>query len=350
MISRVAESCFWLNRYLERVETLGAPARREPSPSSSTSTCRQAERWRPLVIVTGAGGGLPRSASATTAIDDARDRPGATSPGTADNPSSLFASLRAARENARTIRETMSLEMWETLNDLWIWINERDRRRRSTSSDRNAFYVQLRKQCLLFHGIATARCCTRSPFDFMRLGRAVERVGQTARILDVKHHSLGDQGQTSRRARPTPRSGSRSCAPARAFEPFFKRAANTLSGPAVLAFLLFERAFPRSVLHNLDQTRELLAQMRRTDPPGVRRRSWGLADRFRGELLQMCVQDVQHLGVHQLLTRIVDRTSAICTAIHEDYLDPPEEALRHLARVLEPAQRTAIATGSRSAA
>ena len=67
-------------------------------------------------------------------------------------------------------------------------------------------------------------------------------------------------------------------------------------------------------------------------------------------MLQMCVQDVQHIGVHPTLTRIVDRTSALCTAIHEDYLDPPEEVLRHLARVLEPTPRAAIATGPVTAA
>jgi uncharacterized alpha-E superfamily protein len=134
-----------------------------------------------------------------------------------------------------------------------------------------------------------------------------------------------------------------------AFDPFFQRPANTLSGPSVLSFLLFDRAFPHSVLHGLDQTRELLAQMRRTDPPGVRRRSWRLSDRFRGELLQMSSQDVQRIGVHTVLTSIVDRTAALCTAIREDYLDPPEDELRRLARVLEPKQRAAIATGSATA-
>jgi uncharacterized alpha-E superfamily protein len=165
----------------------------------------------------------------------------------------------------------------------------------------------------------------------------------------VKHHSLGDKPSDQETTADAAQwlAILRCC---RAFDPFFQRPANTLSGPSVLSFLLFDRAFPHSVLHGLDQTRELLAQMRRTDPPGVRRRSWGLADRFRGELLQMCVQDVQHIGVHPLLTRIVDTTSALCTAIHDDYLDPPEDALRRLARVIEPRQRVAIATGAVAAA
>jgi uncharacterized alpha-E superfamily protein len=50
----------------------------------------------------------------------------------------------------------------------------------------------------------------------------------------------------------------------------------------VLGFLLFDQAFPHSVLYGLDETRDLLAPMRRTDPPGIRRRSWSLLDRFRG--------------------------------------------------------------------
>ena len=318
MISRVADSCFWLTRHLERLDTL-ARLLDVNHAFQLDLDLPQAERWRPLVVVAG------QEADFRTRIGDGRIDDGETVQRylawDAENVSSLFASVRGARENARTIRECMSVETWEVVNDLWIWIRSRTAQTLYAKS-RSAFYAHLMRQCQLFHGISHSAMLHEEPFVFMKLGRAVERVGQTARILDVKHHSLGDKSSEQESTADAAQwlAILRSCC---AFDPFFQRPANTLSGPAVLSFLLFDRAFPHSVLHGLDQTRELL---------------------------QMCVQDVQRIGVHAALTRIVDRTTALCTAIHEDYLDPPEDALRRLARVLEPTQRVAIATGSATAA
>jgi uncharacterized alpha-E superfamily protein len=150
----------------------------------------------------------------------------------------------------------------------------------------------------------------------------------------VKHHALGD--------RPGERETTvdaaqwlailRSCS---AFEPFFKRSAHVLSGPTVASFLIFDRTFPRSVLHNLDRARGLMMRLRVEDPPGSTPRSWEVLERFRGELIQMDIEDVHHRGIHEVLTWIVDTTAALCGAIHDDYLDPPIGALRWRARRLQ---------------
>ena len=161
------------------------------------------------------------------------------------HPSSIYASLRWARENARTIREVMSVEMWETINDTWLWLTSRSARR-LYQRERDAFYDHLAKQCMLIHGVCYSTMLHEEPFVFMRLGRAVERVGQTARILDVKHHSLGDDRRDENAADAAQWLAIlRSCS---AVDTFFQRSANVLSGPAVADFLLFDRAFPRAVL------------------------------------------------------------------------------------------------------
>lgn len=336
MISRVADSCFWLTRHLERVDTL-ARLLDVYHAFQLDLDLPPRERWRPLVIVTGQDEDFcARIGEERTGDGEAVQRYLAWD---TDNVCSLLTSIRGARENARTIRECMSVETWEVVNDLWIWIRSRPAQT-LWAKNRSAFYTHLRQQCTLFHGLSHATMLHEEPFVFMKLGRAVERIGQTARILDVKHHSLGI---TASEHESTVDAAQwlailRSCC---AFDPFFKRPTNTLSGPAVLGFLLFDRAFPYSVAHGLDQTAELLGPLRRTDPPGIRRRSWSLLDRFRGELRQMTMQDVQDLGVHRVLTWIVDTTTALCSAIHDDYLDPPVDALRRLARVLEPTQRAA---------
>jgi len=334
VICRVAESCFWVARYIERVDTL-ARLLTVNNGFQLDVRASQAEVWRPIVIVAGQEEEFLASLGAS-AIDDGEavqeyltwDR---------EHPSSIYASLRWARENARTVREVMSVETWESINETWLWLTSRAARRLYLR-ERGAFYDRLSKECMLFHGVCYSTMLHEDPYVFMKLGRAVERVGQTARILDVKHHSLGDgPGEDD------PAETAQWLAVLRshcAVDAFFQRGASPLTGPAIAGFLLFDRAFPRAVLHNLDRARGLLSRLVRDDPPGLARPSWERLERLRGSLLQMDAAFVQELGLHRVLTRIVDDTASLCDAIHLDYLDPPVETLlrgaRHL-RAVRPA-------------
>ena len=336
MICRVAESCFWLTRYVERVATLARlldvnnAFQLDVRPSAS-------EVWRPILIVAGQEEHFLEQVGAA-AIEDGEavqeyltwDR---------NHPSSIYASLRWARENARTIREVMSVEMWETINDTWLWLASRSARR-GYARERDEFYDFLAKQCMLIHGVCYSTMLHEEPFLFMRLGRAVERVGQTARVLDVKHHSLGDD----RRDESTADAAQwlailRSCS---AVDAFFQRSAIVLSGPAVAEFLLFDRAFPRAVLHNLDNARDLLARLGEGDPPSLARAASQRLERLRGSLLQMSGPVVQELGLHKVLTTIVDDTAALCDAIHTDYLGPNAEDLLRAARRIRSVARETV--------
>jgi uncharacterized alpha-E superfamily protein len=341
MICRVAESCFWLTRYVERVATL-ARLLEVNNTFQLDVHLTQAEVWRPIVIAVGQEEQFLARFGAS-AIDDGEavqeyltwDR---------EHASSIYASLRWARENARTIRQVMSVEMWETVNDTWLWLTSRPARR-LYHRERDAFYGHLSKQCMLIHGVCYSTMLHEEPFVFMRLGRAVERVGHTARILDVKHHSLGDDTREENTADAAQWLAIlRSCS---ALDTFFQRSANVLSGPAVAEFLLFDRTFPRAVLHNLDTARDLLLRLAKSDPPDLRRPSRQRLDRLRGSLLQMSGPIVQELGVHKVCTQIVDDTAVLCEAIHADYLDPPAEALLRGARRMHSV--TAEAPAARSA-
>ena len=340
MICRVAESCFWLTRYVERVNTL-ARLLEVNNVFQLDARLTQSEVWRPILIAVGQEEHFLEHVGAA-AIDDGEavqeyltwDR---------NHPSSIHASLRWARENARTIREVMSVEMWETVNDTWLWLTHRSARR-LYQRERDAFYDHLSKQCMLIHGVCYSTMLHEEPFQFMRLGRAVERVGQTARILDVKHHSLGDDRRDENAADAAQWLAIlRSCS---AVDGFFQRSANVLSGPAVADFLLFDRSFPRAVLYNLDNARELLARLGESDPRSLVRSSWRRLDRLRGALLQMGGAVVQELGLHEVLTQVVDDTAALCDAIHADYLGPSAQDLLRSARRMrsvapEPVARSA---------
>jgi len=334
LISRVADSCFWIARYIERVDTL-ARLLDVNNTFQLDVPLPDAERWRPLVIVTGGEDDfLKRLGEASINDGEAVQEYLTWDP---DDPSSILASLRGARENARTVREVLSVEMWESINDAWLWLRGRSARR-LYNKERDAFYRHLSRQCMLFHGICYSTMLHEEPFVFMKLGRAVERVSQTARILDVKHHSLGDKRREDETAADAAQwlAILRSCS---AVDPFFKKAENVLAGPPVAGFLLFDRTFPHAVVHNLDRARGLMVRLLEGDPPGMRRASWDRLERFRGTLMQMTTADVQRQGIHDVLTWIVDEAAELCAAIHYDYLDPSVDQLLASARSLRTESR-----------
>lgn len=334
MISRVADGCFWLTRYLERLDTLARVLGVRHSAHIDAGL-RAELRWGPAIEITG-----------QTA--DFRSRVGERSSDEGEvvqhyltwdlgQPSSLASVLRAARENARTVREIMSSEAWEAINDLWLWFRGSECRR-LFRQNRSAFYEHISRSTVLFHGVAHASMLHDEAFAFMKLGRAVERADQTARILqshDDGVHGPEDAGVWV--------AVLRSCC---AFDPFF-RAGRPLTRSEVVRFLVFDHAFPRSVLNNLDEVRRLFYVLRREDPLGLPRRSRGALERLRGELLQMDITDVERRGVGSTLDWVLEANDALCVAIHDDYLNPPAGWLRHCVRVLEsvepdgPANRAA---------
>ncbi len=322
MISLVADSCFWLTRYLERVDTW-ARVLGVSSAFSLDAGLSGRERWRPLVIVNGQEEDFVERFGEEKLEDgevvqsylvwDAR------------NPYSLHSAWRAVRENGRTIREVMSVEMWETINEVWLWLNSRSAKR-LYERERDAFYEKLCSQCMLFHGVCHSTMLHEEPFTFMKLGRSVERIGQSARIMDLHHYSLRDEMVDE----DSPEEAAQLLAILRSFsayEPFFKRAGHVLSGPTVAEFILFDRTFPRSVLHNLDRVRLMLFHLRK-DSPQVTSRSWELLERFRGSLLQLDMDDVMKLGLHETLEWVVDQDARLCTALHGEYLSPSLDALK----------------------
>ena len=109
------------------------------------------------------------------------------------NSTSIVESVRWARENTRTAREIVSSEMWETVNSLWHWL-QTGPGRRLYRSDRDHFYQHIRQMGELFHGQADETMLNGEPLAFMRLGRYLERAGQTARLMDVHYHTFPEEG------------------------------------------------------------------------------------------------------------------------------------------------------------
>ena len=159
MISRVAEHCFWMSRYLERAENT-ARILDVNHTLLLDYTVPQEQRWRPLLIISGVYD-MPGEPEAE-AVQQYMTWEVA-------NLSSIAASIAAARENARVIREVISAEMWERMNYYHLWMQS-DAARELYHANRNEFYNHIRRINQLVHGIADGTMAHGEAWEFFQLG------------------------------------------------------------------------------------------------------------------------------------------------------------------------------------
>src|SRR5262245_20433124 len=183
MLSRVADSLYWISRYIERAENVArfidVNLHMMPDlPEGAT------EQWQPLVITT--ADDLPFAERYGTAT---RDNVIQFLTFDQENPNSIIACLRAARENARSVREIISSEMWVQINTFYLMMNE------SAATDRvrespYEFFREVKMASHLFEWLTNAAMSHGEGWHFCRLGRLLERADKASRILDVKYFIL----------------------------------------------------------------------------------------------------------------------------------------------------------------
>jgi len=309
MISRVAEHCFWMARYLERAESTARllEVNRTLLLDFHVPTEQQ---WLPLLIISGIHDYDEEDATAELVQ--------AHMTWNEENPFSIVSSLAWARENARIIREVISAEMWERMNFYHLWLRHSGTRA-MYDGNRGEFYAQIRRINQLLHGIADDTMSHGEAWEFFRLGKHLERACQTARVLDVKYHYLlpqvADVGSPIDNAHWV--AILMSCS---GYEPFHKksRAALVDPGTAVAEFLIFEEEFPRSVLHCIAECRRAIEAIGR--PFGVDATE---ADRKFEDLHRWLasrkILDLINNGLHESLTHVFVSIHGIGHAIQETY-------------------------------
>jgi uncharacterized alpha-E superfamily protein len=309
MISRVAEHCFWLARYLERAENTARVLEVNHTLLLDFHVPVH-QQWRPLLIISGIHE-YPKEPTAENVQEHMT--------WDADNPFSIASSLYWARENARIIREVISAEMWERINYYHLWMTS-DAAREVYDTGRSEFYAQVRRINQLVHGIADATMSHGEAWEFFKLGTSLERASQVARIMDVKYHVLLPRVEDV----GTPIDNAHwvailmSCS---GYEPFHKktRPAALDPGAAVAEFLIFDELFPRSIRRCLWEC-EAAAAAAAGNPVG---REPTEADRqiagLLGWLDQRTIADVIREGLHESLTHVVDSVHEIGEAIHRAF-------------------------------
>ncbi|APR76922.1 hypothetical protein A7982_02269 [Minicystis rosea] len=314
MISRVADHCFWLGRYLDRAEST-ARVLSVTSHLSLDAELTPEQCWLPVIIVSGErehffqkhGEGAARSGEIVQRYMTWEDD---------DNFTCIQRSIAAARENARSIREVLTLEGWETTNELYLWMSSPEART-EYERDRDGFYRHVRRGVQLILGLLRSTMLHDTPLDFIWLGVMLERIGQTARVLDVHHHAFMNlAGIQDVVGTALWLSLLRACS---GFEPFMKRNQGRVTGAAVASFLIFEPSFPRSIRFCVDAaSARFFEAIRPSDQPSLPGGATAARLSSLASWLRARAEEPLPADVHELLTHVVDETAAVCNLLSRE--------------------------------
>jgi uncharacterized alpha-E superfamily protein len=298
VLSRIAESLFWIGRFVERADDtariLDAFLSRllEDPWADEDAACRN------LLAILGAT--APQERRLTTgdvlellAFD-------------ADNPSAITGALAAARDNARGVRDTISSEMWVCLNVTWHSLSSR-----RISAERlgpNVFLSHVRERAAVLAGLTESTMSRDDGWRFLVLGRSLERVDMTARLVSIQAHAAEEDSGW--------RTVLRACG---ADEAFVRTHGGAYDPQRVVEFLLLDRLFPRSALHALGTAEQCLREL----GPSTERA--GMADPARrpiGQIrtrLEYADPSTLVFDLAQHLRALQDTTNQASTAITRRY-------------------------------
>jgi uncharacterized alpha-E superfamily protein len=309
MLSRVAESICWMSRYVERAENVARFIDVNlqlmlDSPSGS------GQQWEPLVATTGdfedftKRYGIPTQQNVLQFLTF-----------DPENPNSIFSCLRAARENARTIREIISSEMWLQLNKFYLMMNEAAARQGFAAP--HHFFNEVKLGSQLFSGITEATMTHGEAWHFARLGQMLERADKTSRILDVKYfillRSAADVG--------TPFDDIQWAAVLRSASAFamYRKRHGRISPRCVVEFLLLDREFPRAIHFCLLSARDSLHAISGTPLGTFRYPPEKFLGQFCSDLSYASVDEIIGSGLHEYLDDLQTKMNQASTGIYETF-------------------------------
>lgn len=253
MLSRVANNIFWMARYLERAENT---ARLINVNSHLLLDLPLSVKlgWEPIIDI------ISDRTSFYECYEDASEK-NVIRFMVADmqNVSSIISCLSAARENARTIREIIPRESWEKINEIYLYAKSHTQDA-LTRKNRYQFLSEIIQTNQTITGLLAGTMTHDEGYEFLRIGRNLERADMTTRIIDVRSASLLPDVENPQSAFENIQwmSVLKSLT---AYQMYRREMRLRISRPDVLKFLLLEERFPRSLLHTVEQVRRCLSQL-----------------------------------------------------------------------------------------
>jgi uncharacterized alpha-E superfamily protein len=313
MLSRTADSLYWLARYMERAENIARIVMvGHRMASMARSLDNPGNEWHSTLMAAGCEPAFfakHGEATAPLVVDYlVRD---------ADNPSSIFSCLETARRNARAVRTALTVDMWDALNETWYQARS-GARFAAAAGNLPELLEWVKERSLLFNGAYSNTMLRNDAYYFTRLGTFVERGDNTARILDVKYHVLMPRHEGVGGALDYYHWQSilRSVSALRSYHWVYH---DRLKPWLVAEFLILRPEMPRSLLSCYDQiirTLEMLAEAY----GGKRGECHRIAGELHARLRFGRIQDIFQSGLHEFLTDFIDRSVTLGDAISALYL------------------------------
>ncbi|MBA2433621.1 MAG: alpha-E domain-containing protein [Verrucomicrobiota bacterium] len=313
MLSRVADSLYWMSRYIERAENdarildvnlqllldLGGEA-------------DAMQHWAPVIATL-------EETDLFDSLYGAADEHSVTDFLTLQkkNPNSILSCLTLARENARTTREQISSEMWEQINRLYLFLESEEAKQLLNSSP-HEFFMRVIFGSHLFQGVTDATMTHGEGWDFIRIGRLLERADSTSRILDVKYHILLPSGENVGGNVDTIQ-WMAVLKSVSALEAYCKLYVGQVAPWKVAEFLITHREFPRSIRYCVDSLDGALHRISGIDESRYGNEAERLSGRLRSDVDFVTIGEIFEFGLHEYLTEIQERLVEVSNAMYATY-------------------------------
>jgi len=319
MLSRTADHLFWMARYMERAENTARMLDVNYQTSLLPQSADMAEQgWRGLLSISELSGSFFQRYGEVDARSVmrfmVRDE---------DNLSSIWNCLRAARENARAVRGTLTTEVWETQNQTWLEFN-RLLKEGAFERDPGAFFEWVKFRSHLSRGVTVGTMLMDEALHFIRIGTFLERADNTARLLDVKYHALtggeyfGAGGSTSPTQEVDFYHWSAILRSVSGFEIYRKVYRNVIRPERVAELLILRPDMPRSLAASTNEVVANLQMVANQQSGETLRR----AGRLKADLQYGRIDEILATGLHAYLTQFLDRVNDLGVGISRDFLVP----------------------------
>ena len=311
MLSRMADALYWMARNLERAEDTSRLIEINLLHLVEIEEAHLgAAQWMPLLRITGSEGIFAQRHPNKEIRKDTivpfltQERAYA---------SSIHQCIQFARENARVVRDRISQDMWECINQMWLSIDTL-LKKPLTPAQAPDFYYQIRNRIARFRGLTQDTMVRGEAFGFYRLGTYLERADMTVRTLDVKYHillpSVDMVGSALDYYQWTALLKSLSGLEA------YRLAHHAGLRPVdVSEFIIFSPVFPRSLRFGVDQLKQALEQIGFSGPET---RTCQAMTRVRAAIEENTAESVFKQGLHEFLQDVLKRIAALNIALQTD--------------------------------
>ncbi len=311
MLSRIADSLFWLARYMERAEDTARILDVNYHMLLEQSASPYRLRWEPLIKMAGEDERFKQfyeEANAHTVYEFLAFR--------ADNPSSITQCISKARENARTIRDRISREMWEDINGLYHSVTGFNPAGALTGGP-HRFCNTVKFGCHRFHGVTDATLPHDDGWQFLKIGYSLERAEMTARLVDLQYQQLLETPTLV--GAPDNHQWMAVLKSVGAYEAYRREYHSPIEPERVAEMLILHPQHPRSIRFSMTELQGALRAISGTGAGSYANEAERLTGKVLESLRYDTVEDIFRRGLHIYLGNILSKCRSIGSDIAHSY-------------------------------